>query len=234
MRSTRRVAAAVAAAGAAAAVLVTAAAAATPVQGSISGPVTSVKDNTFVVKTTLSPTGSSKVEFSSKTTIREQVAGTRADLKKGACVTAMGTKKGTTVTAQRISLTDPVKGVCGGGFGGFRGGNGGGNGAPPQGGGNGRGFSPPANFGFAFGEITLVKGSTLTVKGRSGSTNVTVDAKTQIGKTLMLKASAVKVQLCAFVRGTSSDKGVTVAAQDVSLTKPVNGSCTFGFGRRGP
>jgi Domain of unknown function (DUF5666) len=236
VRSARQVSAALAAAGAAAAILATVAAAATPVQGSISGPVTSVKGKTFVVKTTLSPTGSSKVSVGAKTTIHEQAAGAQADLKKGACVLAMGTKKGATVTAQRISLTDPVKGACGGGFGRFRGRGGTGNpptGRPPSGS-NNQGFSRPANFGFASGKITLVKGSTLTVKGQSGSTKVAVNAETQIGKTLTLKVSGIKAELCAFVRGTSSDKGVTVAAQDVALSKPVKRSCTFNFGRRGP
>ncbi len=153
----------------------------------------------------------------------------------------MGTKKGTTVTAQRISLVPAVKGSCTGGFGRRGGGSGGGGpptGRPPGGGsgngnGNAPGFSRPANFGFAFGSIAAVKGSTLTVKGSSGSTKVVVSATTQIGKTVTLKASAVKTSLCAFVRGTSADKGVTVTAQDVSLTKPVGGSCTFGR-RRGP
>ena len=44
---------------------------------------------------------------------------------------------------------------------------------------------------------------------------------------------AIKLKSCAFVNGTSTDKGVTVTAQSVRLSQPRNGSCTFG-GRRGP
>ena len=207
-------------------------AAAAPVQGSIAGPVTAVRGKTFAVKTTLSPTGSSKVTVTAKTTIHEQAAGRRGDLKKGLCVMASGTKKGAVVAATRISLTQPSGGSCTGPAGG-RGARGTrpGGGAPPSGG-SGRGFSPPANAGFAFGTIAAVKGSTLTVKDRTGSTKVTVTAKTRIGKTVRVKASAIRAKLCAFVRGTSGDKGVTVTAQDVSLSKPVSGSCSFR--RRGP
>ena len=42
-------------------------------------------------------------------------------------------------------------------------------------------------------------------------------------------ASGIAVKDCAFVRGTSSDKGVTVTAQNVSLTKPTSAGCQFGF-----
>ncbi len=229
---------------AAAAALVAAgvAAAAAPVQGSIAGPVTAVKGKTFTVKTSLSPTGSSKVTVGSKTQITTDAAGKRADLKKGACVTAMGTKKGAVVTAARLTIVPAVGGKCTTGFGG-RGGNrvrppGSGTraaGRPAGGGqgGGGQGFQRPANFGFAFGAVTAVKGSTVTVKGQQGSTKVTVSAKTQITTTVHVAVSAIKLESCAFVNGTSTDKGVTVTAQDVRLTQPRNGSCTFG-GRRGP
>jgi len=225
---------------AATALVATAAASAAPVQGSISGPITAVKGSTFTVKTTLSPTGSSKVTVGSKATVTEQQSGTAADLKKGMCVTAMGTKAKTTVAAQRISLRPAVKGSCTGGFG--RGGRPGGGTRPPgsgsgggsgSGSGRGSGFTPPANFGFASGQITAVKGSTLTVKGFNGTTTVTVSGKTAITKTVDVGASAIAEKMCAFVFGTSSDKGKTVAAQSVSLSKPVSGTCNAGFRRPG-
>ena len=226
---------------AAAALAAATSAAAAPVQGSISGPVTTVKGSTFTVKTTLSPTGSSKVTVGSKATVIEQQAGTTADLKKGMCVTAMGTKTKSTVAAQRVSLRPAVKGSCSTGFrrGGGSGGPPGGGTRPPGsgggsgGGGGGSGFSPPANFGFAFGQITGVKGSTLTVKGFNGTTTVTVSGKTAITKTVEVGPSAIAVKMCAFVNGTSTNKGVTVTASNVSLSKPVSGSCTFGFRRGG-
>lgn len=208
------------------------ASAAGPVQGSVSGPVTIAKGKTFTLKTALSPSGSSKVTVTSKTTVTEQVSGTAADLVKGACVMASGTKKGSAVVAARISITPAVGGSCS--LGGRRQ-PGARPGGPRPGAGSasrGGGFTPPANFGFAFGVVTAVKGSTLTVKGPRGATTVDVSAKTQIDKTKNVGPAGVKVGLCAFVFGTSTDKGVTVNGRDVRLSAPTNGSCRFS--RPGP
>jgi Domain of unknown function (DUF5666) len=199
-----------------------AALAASPVAGTISGPITSVKGSTFTVSTKLVSSGSAKVTVGSKTTITEEEPGSTSDLKTGVCVMASGTKKGKTVTATRISIADCTR------PGGTR--------RPGQtagrGGNTGRGnFKPPASLGFAFGTISKVKGSTLTVKGQQGSTTVELDSKTQITKTAKVGASALAVKLCAFVRGTSSNGGITVEAQQVQLTKPVGGSCNA-FPRR--
>ncbi|HKI92870.1 MAG TPA: hypothetical protein VJ986_11265 [Gaiellaceae bacterium] len=216
------------------------AAAAAPVRGSIAGPVTAVKGKTFTVKTSLSPTGSSKVTVGSKTQITTQATGTRTDLKKGTCVTATGPKKGSVVTAQRVSIVPAVGGKCTAGLG-RRAGSGNrvrpprtGSQRPPGSGSGGQGFKRPANFGVAFGSVSAIKGSTVTVKGQQGSTKVTVSAKTKITKTVHVGVKAIKRTSCAFVDGTSTDKGVTVIAQSVRLSQPRNGSCTFGGGRRGP
>jgi hypothetical protein len=214
------------------------AAAAKPVVGSVSGPVTAVKGTTFKVKTTLSPTGTATISVGSATTITEQVAGTTASVKTGICVMATGQKnaKGV-VTAARLSITEPVKGSCTTGFGAGRRGNrppgagGGGGGAPPAGSGGG-GFGNSANFGFAFGQVTSVKGDSVKVKGTTGTTSVTLAKTTQISQTETVKSSAIAVKSCAFVNGSSTDKGVTVKATDVRLTKPNKGSCTFGFRTR--
>jgi len=215
--------------------------------GSVSGPVTVVKGATFEITTSLSPTGTSNVAVGSATAITEQAAGTLADLKTGTCVMAVGQNSKGTVTASRITITQPVNGQCGTGFAGRGGTRPGGlppgagsqryrrNGSqPPSGSGSQRppgGFGGSANFGFAFGTISAVKGSTLTVKSTRGSTTVTVPAGTQIEKTVRVGMSAIAVGMCAFVRGTSGDKGVTVQAQGVSLTKPSAAGCTFGFRR---
>jgi len=207
-----------------------------PVAGSVSGPVVSVKDSTFTLTTSLSPTGRSKVAVGSKTAITEQLAGTIADVKTGMCVTAIGQKaKNGTVTATRVTLTQPVKGQCGGGFGTRPGGGRPPGGAPPGGNRTGR---PPggfggggANFGFAFGKVSAAKSSTITVKGRQGSTKVLLSKKTQVGKTEQVGRAAIVPKLCAFVRGTSGDHGVTVTATDISLSKPISGACTGRFTR---
>jgi hypothetical protein len=197
--------------------------AASPVTGSVSGPVTSVKGQTFKLKTSLSSTGSSTVQVSSATVITVQATGSRADLKKGACLTALGQKnsKGV-IVATRIMLSQPVKGQCSSGFG-----RGDPQGAPPQPppGGTG-GAGGVANFGFANGAISAIKGSSVTVHNQSGSTSVTISSKTLVTKTIRGAASAVKVKMCAFVRGTSANKRVTVKAQNVSLSQPGASGCT--------
>jgi hypothetical protein len=210
-----------------------AATAAAPVAGSVAGPVTSVSGPTFELTTSLSPTGNSTVHVGPTTVITEQSDGTRADLKKGVCATAIGPKKGKgVVAASRIMISQPVNGQCGAGFG--RGGRPSGSGPrlggtqPPRPPGGSRGF---ANFGFATGAITAIDGSTMMLRGRQGTTSFTVSAKAQVTKTVRLTASAIKLKLCAFVRGTSIDRGVTVTAQDVGLSKPGSTGCTPRFRR---
>lgn len=208
------------AAGAAGAGVATAA----PVRGSISGPITAVDGSTFKVKTSLSPTGTSTVTVGKAAAIVEQRTGTQADLKKGTCVMATGTTKNKVVDATRISITGQTS--CTNPFRGRRPNRNGG--APParQGGnGNPNGFRRPANLGLAFGTVTAVKGSTLTVKGARGTTTVSVSGKTAITETARVGTAALAKSLCAFVFGTSANKGVTVQATDVELSKPVNGSC---------
>jgi Domain of unknown function (DUF5666) len=205
--------------------------AAKPVSGTIGGPVTAVSGQTFTLKSSLSPKGHAKIHVASKTVITQQVTGTHADLKKGACIVALGQKnKQGVVQAARVMLSPPVKGSCTAGFGGRPGGTPGlGAGQPPQGGGQPpQGSRPPgnsANFGFAAGAIAGVKGLVVTVHGRNGSTKVAVQAKTQIVKTATAGFSAVKVGLCAFVQGTSSDKGANVDAQNIRLFKPTSRGC---------
>ena len=214
--------------------------AASPVQGSVFGPVVSVNGSTFTITTSLSPNGKAIVSAASAR-ITELGTAPRSALKVGACVMASGTRnsKGL-VTAQRISISAPVQGKCGGNF--FRvGGGGGPRVTPPAGGGTGQppagGFRPSGNFGFAFGQVTKLGGSTLTVKGtdfrtnKATTTTVSFTSKTTLFETKTVKT--VPLKTCAFVRGTSTDKGKTVKATDVSLTPEANGTCTSGFRRPG-
>jgi hypothetical protein len=205
--------------------------AASPVSGTIGGPVTAVKAPNFTLKSSLSPTGKAKVEVSAKTTISEQVTGTRSDLKKGVCATAFGQKdrKGV-IAAMRIMLSAPVKGTCASGFGRgpVRVGPGPGNGPPPGGRfyGGSRNFGGPGGLDFANGGITAVNGSTLSIHGQRGTSSVTVSDRTEIVRRAQVGISAVKVGMCAFVRGTSPDKGVTVSAQSVDLFTAGQNGCT--------
>ena len=214
------------------------ASAASPVQGSVSGPVVSVSGSTFTITTKLSPTGKSKVSAGSAT-ITEQAAVSKSDVKVGACVMASGSRstKGV-VTADRISISQPVKGSCTGGFrfGGRPSGT-----TPPTGGNRPNppagGFGRSGNFGFAFGSVTKVSGSTVTVKGtnfqtkKATTTTVSLTSKTAFSETETVKASDVKTKQCAFVFGSSTDKGVTVTATRVQLSPEQNGTCAAGFRR---
>lgn len=214
--------------------------AATPVTGSISGPVTSVAGQTFVVRTPLSPTGSSKITIGSSTTIDAQIGARRTALKPGECVLATGQRaKNGKITASSIMVSKPGKTGCTAGFG--PGGGRPGGGSPPAGQPQrsrppaGRSGVPgrPANFGFAFGTITKINGSTVTLRAQSGTTTVILSTKTSIRETVKVHSSAIKVNACAFVRGTSTDKGVTVKAQSVNLSPPGPNGCNAGFPGRG-
>lgn len=213
-----------------------AASAASPVQGSLFGPVVSVSGSTFTITTSLSPTGKSKVSDSSAK-VTEQTAAPQSSLKVGACVQATGSRNGKgVVAATRITISAPVGGSCTSAFAARGGGrpNGGtppaGNRTPPAG-----GFRRSGSFGFAFGSVTKASGSTITVKGKkfgssaTQTTTVTVSSKTSLLHTATVKTSAIKVRMCAFVNGTSADKGVTVNAARVALTAETNGACTNGF-----
>jgi hypothetical protein len=241
-----------AAAGAAALILLalpaalSAATSSAPVSGSVFGPVTAVKGETFKLKTPLSPTGTSTVSVARSTLITEQKTVGQSSVKEGTCVGAFGTRnsKGV-VAAQRVMVSTPVQGKCGGLFG--RGGTrqrppgappAGGNrpslGAPPPGGFGGAGGS----FGFAFGGVKSVKGDTIVVhssrNGKATDTTVTLSSKTAYSENATVGASAITTSSCAFVRGTSSDKGVTVKAANIGLSAQQKGSCQSGFRGRGP
>jgi hypothetical protein len=184
----------------------------------ISGQIVTVSGSTFTISTSLSPTGKSKVSVGSKTTMSQQKTGSLSNLKKGVCMSASGTTSGTKITATRISITSSCADRPTGG---------------PRGGGGGAGGNPnlPANAGFAIGTIGSRSGSTLVVKTQTGSTTVIVNNKTQIMKSVNVTSSALKLKLCAFVRGTSSDGEKSVQAELVQLNAPVNGTCTGPRGR---
>jgi hypothetical protein len=221
----RKSAVGILAAVAVAAVACTAAAAATSVSGSVVGPVTSVKGSSFTLSTSLSPTGRSTVQLSSSTTTTAQQPGKRSNLKQGACLLVTGTSQGANIAAARIVIRSCTSGKAPAGGGRPQGG-----GAPLGGGAGGTGVSRPANFAVAAGTITSLADSTLTIKGQNGATSVKLSKSTQLERTVTVKPSAITVAECAFVRGTSSDGGVTVKAQAVSLTPASKQGCTGPFG----
>jgi hypothetical protein len=199
--------------------------AASPVQGSVFGPVVAVEGSTFTITTSLSPTGRSLVSAGSAR-ITEQATAPRSALKVGACVMANGAQKTKgVIAADRVSIIAPIKGSCARPF--VRGtqprARQGGATAPSAGGFRGGGGR---SGGFAFGEVTKLAGSTLIVKSPFGTTTVTISSKTALTHLVTIKVSAITTKTCALIRGTSTDKGKTVKAVDVSITPERNGSCT--------
>jgi len=107
----------------------------------------------------------------------------------------------------------------------------------PSGGPGGRG-----GFGFgAFGKVTAVSSSGFTVAstmpsfgagasaGATTDVAVMVDAGTTYTTTKSVTAGALKVGRCATATGSTDDTGA-VSAQRISLSQPVDGQCTGGFG----
>jgi hypothetical protein len=218
------------AAAAAAAVLAGVALAASPVTGSLFGQVTSTGGSTLVVASQQAPKGHAKVVLGKSTVVTKTVAASAGNITAGSCVMVVGQKDTSgKVTAQRVTLQRVPKGsTCGARPQG---------GATPGGAPSGRtpsagGQRPPG--GFVSGTVTSVKNGTLVVHGRSGSTTVIVTKSTVVTRTVSIASSAIHVKDCVFVRGTSTDAGSTVSAQNITDNAPVNGKCSQGFPRGGP
>jgi len=111
-------------------------------------------------------------------------------------------------------------------------------GAPSGFSGRGSGGIRVRSFG-AFGKVTAVSGGGFTVSetfgapGQSGSrpskVSVSVDGSTTYTTTKTGDAADLKVGLCVSATGKSDDTGA-VAASDIAISKPVDGSCTGGAG----
>jgi hypothetical protein len=88
------------------------------------------------------------------------------------------------------------------------------------------------------GKVTAVSGSTITVDAldfqtqKTSSKTVTVDGSTKFTQTQQGAASDLVVGQCVVARGKADDSG-TVAATALTVSAPVDGSCTTGFGGRG-
>jgi hypothetical protein len=127
--------------------------------------------------------------------------------------------------------------------------------SPPQGpgpGGNGfggNGFGGRGFGGGAFGKVTAVNGASFTVESirpqrgtatpatpataAPTSQTVTTSGSTTYARTLPANAKALAVGLCVTALGKTSDTG-SIAATSITLRPAENGSCSSGFGRRGP
>jgi len=238
----------------------------------VSGQTAQIDGDTLQVRTA---EGQTAVQFTAATRITEQKTATVAAVTVGSCVVVIGAPDaaGTGVTAQTVTVSPATAGqdcaadVGGGrgfggggaGFGGARGtrtgqpgGPGGGFNGNGGGGGNGSG-APTTPIATAFGTVTAVTPTTVTLQGRlrsftanrgaggspgaspTGSpamapVSVTLAAATRFTSTVVVPSSALAVGQCVTAIGPSNDIGA-VAARSIAV-RPAgsDGTCTAGFG----
>ncbi len=234
-----------------------------------SGKVAAISGKTLQVQSAVS--GQVAVTYTATTAFTEAVKTTSTAVKVGSCVNVRGAEEqaGTAattapVTATSVQVSPPVDGACGArgrtGTGGGPAGNGGGftppsggpSGAPGSGAGAGGGTRGGVFAGArpVSGEVTAVKGSTITVAamsfagGRGASATpspsakptttpvvVTTTATTTYTKTVSASANDLAVGQCVTAVGTADDTGA-VTASFIASEPAVNGECTGGFGGR--
>jgi hypothetical protein len=212
-----------------------------------SGTIASVSGSSMEVQNPT--TGQTTVDYSATTAFSQTVPGSAASLTVGSCISAFGTPaSGSTsgglsgpITATTVSITQPTSSGCTTGFGG-RSFPGGGSGRPPGGGTRpggarfGGGTRPGGgSFGRAFGSVTAVSGSTVTVSEKNpvtqktSSVPVTLTASTTYTTPASASASDLAVGKCARATGTAGSTGA-IAATSITISTPGANGCTSGFG----
>jgi hypothetical protein len=206
-----------------------------------SGEVAAVSGSTAQVQSQQS--GQVAVTWTKDTTFTAQVDGTLDDVAVGTCVMVTSDSDDTAaadateVAAATVLVTEASDDGCGFG-GGMPGGGGEPDGMPsdlptdlPSGAPDGM---RPGGFG-TVGEVAAVSADGFTVStttpgsDESSEVTVTVDGATTYTTTAAAKASAVEVGVCMTARGDSDDTGA-VTADTISVSQPVDGACTGGFG----
>lgn len=221
-------------------------------RGGVRGTIAAVTGQVMQLQDTSSQTA---VEWTSSTTITQQVAGTLADVTAGVCVLATTATSGTATAsasgaATSVTITQPVNGACTTGFAGATGGTGAPRSGMPSGaptGAPGYGTRPSGapTGGGSFvrpvdGLVTAVSGDTITVQtttgtsgtATTGTATVKVDSATTYRTTKAADASAIVVGQCATARGQADSSG-KVAATSIVVSAPTNGTCVTanrGFG----
>ncbi|MER6974060.1 hypothetical protein ABT304_23565 [Nocardioides sp. NPDC000445] len=210
-----------------------------------SGEIAAIDGSTLQVQSSDAQTA---VTYTDKTTISQQVSAALADVTVGSCVTvttADGSESSdTAVTAGTVRITEKTDGSCAGGFGGGQRPEGMPTDMPtdmpsdmpegmPSGGPGGMGGGMGTS-----GEVTAVNDSGFTVAATSRdseettSVSVTVGSETTYTTTRTATKSALVVGTCVTATGEADDTGA-VTAERISVSDPVDGECTTGFGGRG-
>lgn len=223
----------------------------------VSGTIAEAGKGTLQVQDTDSQT---TVTYTASTRFSQTVT---AKLAVGDCVTVLGTPvSGSTsaITATSVVVTAATNGDCRAGGQGrpdasgtprprpsFTPGNGNGPGT-----GNGAGGQNRPNFATAFGKVTAVSGSTVTLSGTlrtagqfggmpgaapsatpsqpaEGPVTVTMGQSTTVLKTVSATSAAAVTGKCASAFGKTDSSG-TVAATTITISSPGANGCSRGFG----
>ncbi|WP_406022925.1 hypothetical protein OH802_24400 [Nocardioides sp. NBC_00850] len=213
-----------------------------------SGEIAAIEGSTLQVQSSDAQTA---VTYTDKTTISQQVSAALADVTVGSCVTvttADGAESSeTVVTAGTVRITDKADGSCAGGFGGGQRPEGMPSDMPsdmptdlpsdmpegmPSGGPGGMGGGMGTS-----GEVTAVSDSGFTVAATSRdseettSVSVSVGSETTYTTTRTATKSALVVGTCVTATGEADETGA-VTAERISVSDPVDGECSTGFGGR--
>ncbi|MFJ9388051.1 hypothetical protein ACIRON_04485 [Nocardioides sp. NPDC101246] len=208
-----------------------------------SGEIAAIDGSTLQVQSSDAQTA---VTYTDETTISQQVSAALADVAVGSCVmvtTADGSEPSeTAVTAGTVRITEKTDGSCagGGGFGGGQRPEGMPSDMPsdmpegmPSGGPGGMGGGMGTS-----GEVTEVSDSGFTVAAtsrdseESTSVSVTVGSETTYTTTKTATKSVLVIGKCVSATGEADDTGAVTAVR-ISVSDPVDGECTTGFGGRG-
>jgi len=205
--------------------------------GGTAGELVRITGSTLLLNTT---SGDVSVTLAPDTPVAKTSTGSVADITKGACVTATGTKDPAGVlTASIVLLSPAVNGSC--------------TAAGPFGGGNGPrpSFSPrpdrsprPTPSGtppaMARGQVTDVNGTSVTLLSPQGtSTTITVPTTVRVAVSQTITSTDLGVGDCIVATGQKDASG-TVQARSVNVVPPGPSGCGtgglgggFGFGRGG-
>jgi hypothetical protein len=211
----------------------------------ISGDTLEVQDPT---------TGQTTVKITTKTKITATVTVGSKAVTTGTCITATGTKSGSSLDATTVSLVAASNGKCAaGGRGTFvRSAGSGGTPRPARTSSTRPRFRFPANSATAFGKVTAVSGSTIRIEGtmfsfsgtgpsspsgprrvsappKATKVSVKVTSKTRYLRTGTAGTGSLKVGECATAFGPTSSIGAVTATR-LSVSPATSAGCFGGFG----
>jgi hypothetical protein len=210
-----------------------------PTSSGVSGMIAAASAGTLQVQ---GGTTQTAVDYTTSTTITQQVAATAADVTVGSCVigvTTPGASSGT--AASTVAISAAVNGTCpsplqrGGGQGGGQGGvrpTGAPNGNRPSGApAGGGGFTPPVS-----GKVTAVTGTVITVSttsqsGTATTAKITLDGSTKYTTAQAATSAALVVNKCVVATGKADTSG-NFAATSIAVSDPGANGCSLG-GRPG-